>query len=140
MKLLNFELSPDEPTVTIRGAGRDWDLHNFVGLSEARRQGGQVFLTFRPVDAREPVGAWRAEIHDTAPCTLRFRGVTHFHNTGVAGAGDDTLSLISKLAVDRQPFLGDAPPAGFRFDMEGGRVIEVCAQSAELILVESDAA
>jgi hypothetical protein len=140
MKLLNFELSPAAPTVTIRGAGRDWDLHNFVALSDVRRQGGQVFLTFRPVDLREPVGAWRTEVHDTAPCTLRFRGVTHFRDTGMAGADDDTLSLMSKLDVGRQPFVGDAPPAGLRFDMEGGRVIEVCAQSAELILVDNDAA
>src|SRR2546425_5882534 len=138
MKLLNFDLSPDEPTVTIRSAGRDWDLHNFVALSDVRRQGGQVFLTFRPLDPREPVGTWRTEVHDTAPCMLRFRGVTHFHDTGMAGADDDALSLISKLDVARQPFLGDAPPAGFRFDMEGGRVIEICAQSAELIPVESD--
>jgi|SRR5947209_15642478 len=140
MKLLNFDLSPDEPTVTIRSAGRDWDLHNFVALSDARRQGGQVFLTFRPLDLREPVGTSRTEVHDTAPCTLRFRGVTHFHDTGMAGADDDTLSLISRLDVDQQPFFDDAPPAGLRFDMQGGRVIEVCAQSAELILLESDAA
>ena len=140
MKLLNFEFSPDEPTVTIRSAGRDWDLHNFVALSDVRRQGGQVFMTFRPVDPREPPGAGRAEMYDTAPCTLRFRGVTQFRDTGMAGTDDDTLSLISKLDIDRHPFLGDALPAGLRFDMEDGRVIEVCAESAELIVVESDAA
>ena len=79
MKLINFELESPFATITLKGLGCEWDLHNFadfIGFSFNAAE-NSLSLTW---DATALEGnTWGDLKNDAKGCKLVFRSVTFVH-------------------------------------------------------------
>ena len=140
VKLKNYDLADPLCTVQLVGLGHSWDLHNFadfVGL-EYDAEARSAVLSWKSLEERNP---WGDDTNKYKGCSLLFRGVKSLRvRPRQSGASSDgrTLSDLAKVIPGEQEYRRREKwlpehPFDLRFEFEDESVIEVSADSSELV-------
>ena len=144
MKLINFELESPYATITLKGFGCEWDLHNcadFVGFSFDAAN-NSLFLEW---DASSLEGnTWGDPKNDAKGCRLIFRNITFIHmsyrDEACPLSEDLCLSSVSKVIPNTieyryQDKWSEGEECNLLFEFHSERSLEIGAESAELARV-----
>ena len=141
MKLINFELESPFATITLKGLGCEWDLHNcadFVGFS-FNAGDNSLALAW---DASSPEGnTWGDPENNAKGCKLIFRNVTFIHmsrrDEAYPHSEDLCLSSVSKVIPNTAEYRyqdkwGEDEEFNLLFEFHSERSLEIGAESVEL--------
>jgi hypothetical protein len=148
MRLLNFQLERPVRTITIRGLGHDWDLHNCAGFAGFQLDGANGTLLLRWIAILEPkwgctTTPWGDATNTARSCGLLFRRVHYLrvlatHEPGSSQPGGTGLSGLSKTAPGKgelgfRKHWSDDEESHLYFEFYEGQTLEVGAESVELV-------